>query len=202
MQNIGTVEDRMFQFQQLFSGLKTVHDLGFLHGDIKLENIFMRKKRMFLADFGGACHKDVEVKNLTELVAGEGSRATTEMYSNDFDQEESCERAENGDREGVIEVERKRDVFALGCVLFMALTGVNPFQQVGNPRTFVGFPDKIPIEGIPQELKDLIVKMLDPEFSSRPDLDTAFNAFNEILHSKFEQVAQEIEEIKQQEGYE
>ena len=96
----------------LFDGLQAVHDAGFLHRDIKPANIFIRASGgPVLLDFGSARHAlGGATQTLTALVTP--GFAPIEQYSSDGEQGPWT------------------DIYAMGGVLYWALTGENPPDAV------------------------------------------------------------------------
>jgi len=87
------------------AALQHAHERGLLHGDLKPSNILLSSDgNVYLADFG-----------IVRVVTGDLSRGTPDYVS--------PEQARAGD-----EVNVKADQYALGVVLFEALTGVLPFR--------------------------------------------------------------------------
>lgn len=98
----------------LLGGLQAVHEAGFLHRDIKPSNIFLREVGgPVLLDFGAARQAiGSATKSLTSVLTP--GYAPLEQYSSDG-------------RQGPW-----TDIYALGGVLYRALTGENPPDAVGR----------------------------------------------------------------------
>ena len=103
-------------FQQIASALGYAHEQGIIHRDIKPVNVLMdRSGRPILSDFGIA--KALEgTKELTRPGAGVG---TPEYMS-----PEQCKGEP---------VDGRADIYALGVMLFEALTGRTPFTGDNYP---------------------------------------------------------------------
>ncbi len=103
-------------FQQIASALSYAHEHGIIHRDIKPVNVLMdRSGRPILSDFGIA--KALEgTKELTRPGAGVG---TPEYMS-----PEQCKGEP---------VDGRADIYALGVMLFEALTGRTPFTGDNYP---------------------------------------------------------------------
>ena len=100
----------------LLDGIDKVHATGFLHRDIKPENIYVRRRGdPVLIDFGSARQAVGGTATLTTLVTP--GYAPFEQYSPD---------AEQGPW---------TDLYALGGVLFYAVTGRNPPEAIGRMKS-------------------------------------------------------------------
>jgi len=100
----------------LLEGIEKVHEVGFLHRDIKPDNIFVRKRGdPVLIDFGSARQAlSGATHTLTTLVTP--GYAPFEQYSAGADQGPYT------------------DLYALGGVLFFATTGQNPPDAIGRMK--------------------------------------------------------------------
>jgi len=100
----------------LLDGLRVVHAAGFLHRDIKPDNIFVRTDGTpVLIDFGSARNAlGGETRSLTAILTP--GYAPPEQYSSDS-------------RQGPW-----TDLYALGGVLYRAVTGVHPPDAVTRMR--------------------------------------------------------------------
>jgi serine/threonine-protein kinase len=104
-------------FTQLASALTYAHEQGVIHRDIKPVNVLMdRSGRPILSDFGIAKVLASTESNLTRPGAGVG----TPEYM-------SPEQCQGGAVDG------RADIYALGVMLFEALTGRPPFQGANYP---------------------------------------------------------------------
>jgi serine/threonine protein kinase len=104
---------------QVADGLDAVHSAGLIHRDIKPANILIANvgagERAFITDFGIA--KDAAATTAY-------TQSGVLMGTIDYVAPEQIE----GDR-----VDARTDVYALGCVVYYALTGKVPFPKAGVP---------------------------------------------------------------------
>jgi serine/threonine protein kinase len=110
--NVMEIADTLPIFRQLASALTYAHEQGIIHRDIKPVNVLMdRSGRPILSDFGIAKVLASTKDQLTRPGAGVG----TPEYM-------SPEQCMGGAVDG------RADIYALGVMLFEALTGRTPFQ--------------------------------------------------------------------------
>ena len=100
----------------LLDGIAKVHAVGFLHRDIKPDNIFIRADRgPVLIDFGSA-----------RYAIGATQRTLTALITPGYAPFEQYTSAEQGPWS---------DIYALGGVLFFAVTGENPPDALSRIKT-------------------------------------------------------------------
>ncbi len=101
----------------LLDGIGKVHEVGFLHRDIKPDNIFMRADgKPVLLDFGSARH-----------ATGGGERTLTALVTPGYAPfEQYTSKSEQGPW---------TDIYALGGILFFAVTGENPPDALSRMKT-------------------------------------------------------------------
>ncbi|HET6149375.1 MAG TPA: protein kinase [Polyangia bacterium] len=152
--------DAVAVLRRIAEGLAVAHARGVVHRDIKPENVFLPDRcldRAKLLDFGIARLAASELRlTLTGHLIGTPGYLAPEVIG------------------GTREVTARADVFALGCVIFHALTGRAPFHgdSVGAILTRVLTAD-VPrvdslIPGLPSALGDLIAAMLARAPEDRP----------------------------------
>jgi serine/threonine protein kinase/tetratricopeptide (TPR) repeat protein len=153
---------------QVASALAAAHARGVIHRDLKPSNLFLNGKRVDqvkLVDFGLARFDE------GTIMTQEGALIGTPSYM-------APEQAR-----GVIQLDCRVDIFALGCVLFECVTGERAFsgQQImatlakvlyAEPRSMREFQP-----AIPQEIDELVAWMLAKNPDQRPrDGAELFNA--------------------------
>jgi serine/threonine protein kinase len=120
---------------QVAEALEAAHSQGIIHGDIKPSNLFLTSSgQVKLMDFGIATR------------TGDGAFAMrgTPGYM-------SPEQAEGKP------VDRRSDVFALGCVLFEMITG----RRAAPP------PDSLAVDGLGPEVQPIVIRCLQRDPNAR-----------------------------------
>ena len=142
--------------RQVASTLGVTHARGIVHRDLKPENIFLVPdpevpggERSKVLDFGIAkLTGDPSVKTNTSAVMG------TPAYMSP----EQCR--------GAGHVDQRADVYALGCILFVLLTGHTPFEAEGSGELIAMHLREAPpapssrAPGIPPEIDALVLRCL------------------------------------------
>lgn len=153
-------DETVFLFRQIVAALLHCHRLGIHHRDLKPENILVDRDSLNikLVDFGMAALQPV------------GKMLTTPCGSIHYAAPEVFEKNYDGS---------KVDVWSLGIILYVMLTGATPFQY--EPRTMANNVSlwysviKSGVFPMPEELskeaQDLIRKMLIPNPKYRITLE-------------------------------
>jgi serine/threonine protein kinase len=102
----------------VIEGLAYCHEKGVAHRDIKLENIFLSgATEVKIADFG-----------LMKIFSGTGAEAMkTKCGTSNYMAPEIQNIKEGETYEG-----KPVDIFAVGTMLFMMLSGKQPFNEAGD----------------------------------------------------------------------
>src|ERR1700704_6239947 len=145
---------------QVGEALMEAHAIGYVHRDIRPRNIYLSVRRgkanfIKLLDFG-----------LAKLVETEGQAASTSLGMTFGDPRYMSPEQARGDR-----IDRRADIYQLGCVAYEMLTGAPPFS--GNrvfdilTKQVTEIPQPLPTRrpGVPLWMEAAVAKMLakDPE---------------------------------------
>jgi serine/threonine protein kinase len=136
---------------QLVRGLHALHEFGQVHRDVKPSNVLVtRDHRVVLLDFGLATAEGV-AQGASAEVAG------TPQYM-------APEQRHGGTPS------RASDLYAVGVMLYQALTGVLPYTGQSRHQRFID-PPVHPLEltpNVPARLAQLAMRLLVPEPLARP----------------------------------
>ena len=142
---------------QVAAALDAAHALGLVHRDVKPSNVLIDqqggREHVYLADFG-----------LTQSASDREPADGSLMGSVDYVAPEQI-RGE--------EVDGRADVYALGCLLFEALTGSVPFTGVSEVAVVYAHLDEVPpsaserLPGLPPAVDDVLRRAMAKEREDR-----------------------------------
>src|SRR4051812_5357218 len=137
---------------QVAAGLDAAHAAGLVHRDVKPANVLLSGEHAYLADFG-LSRLQTSGERFTESGAWVG---TVDYMSPEHLRGEPCDA--------------RSDVYALGCVLYAALTGAPPFRRETVPATMTAHlhqpvPRPSDAAPVPPEFDAVIARAL----AKRPD---------------------------------
>ncbi len=135
---------------QILTGLENLHDKGFIHRDLKPDNILIMNGKYYLADFGISR----EVKS--------HSKATGTAGTMEYMPPEAFEKNPS--------VTPQTDIWAVGVILRQLLTGNLPYPQEDQPSLIAAIlmsePEPMP-DTVPEGLREIIKKSLQKERAKR-----------------------------------
>lgn len=162
-------ERAMFLLRQVCHSLAEAHERGLVHRDVKPANIFLcRMGRDFdfvkVLDFGLVqTRKSDPATAVTETLATAHTLIGTPAYM-------APEVILGRD-----DVDRRADVYAIGCVAFYLLTGTRVFHDGTQMQALIDHVHASPVApstrvagGLPREIDDLVLKCLRKDPADRP----------------------------------
>jgi serine/threonine protein kinase len=144
--------------REVAEALAAAHATGLTHRDVKPANVWLEapKGRVKILDFGLA-----RAASQDAALTQEGAIIGTPAYM-------APEQA-RGEA-----VDARCDLFSLGCVLYRMITGQQPFQGKDTVSTLLAVASHQPAPpvrldpGVPQEVSDLVMRLLEKEADRRP----------------------------------
>ncbi len=163
---------------QILSALQAAHEAGFIHRDLKPDNIFITNDgEVRLLDFGIAKLLDDSAKT---FMTQDGSIVGTPMYL-------SPEQA-LGDHNAV---GPWTDLYSMGVILYEMYTGKSPFDAKGVSQILLAHINEAPIPPsersamISAELEQTILSCLEKSPEDRPQTAMALNAAYELASGEY-----------------
>jgi hypothetical protein len=132
---------------QVADALDAAHAAGLVHRDVKPANVLIAGEHVYLSDFGITRMQEAD----TQITDSGGWVGTVDFMSPEH------LRAEPTDA--------RSDVYALGCVLYTALTGAPPFRRATVPATITAHlhdrpPKPSATPGVPVEFDAVVARAL------------------------------------------
>lgn len=151
---------------QIAAALDAAHAAGLVHRDVKPANVLLGPEdHVYLTDFGLTKHA---------LSVGSATKEGHWVGTLDYVAPEQIRSAR---------VDARADVYALGCVLFLMLTGEVPFRHDGEEaRLWAHLSEDPPapserVPGLPREMDEVVARAMakqpDDRFPSAGDLGRA-----------------------------
>ena len=116
-EGVPTMVDALEIIEQVGRGLSDAHDAGLVHRDIKPGNVLVRRRsggiRAYLADFGIARKMNADATRFSSSTVGTPTYMAPELHG--------------GAKAGA-----QTDIYALGCLLWVALTGAPPYTGMSE----------------------------------------------------------------------
>ncbi|HEY9713012.1 MAG TPA: serine/threonine-protein kinase, partial [Chroococcales cyanobacterium] len=155
-----TVDRALPIFRQIADGLDAAHKKGIVHRDLKPANVILVKQ-----DDGSECVKLVDF-GIAKVMPQEGKEAhrltqTGEVFGSPlYMSPEQCKGKD---------LDNRSDIYALGCVMYEALSGIPPFEggsfletmnmHVGNEARPIN--DVEADAKVPREIQDVIDRCME-----------------------------------------
>ena len=163
---------------RLVQGLQPMHTLGVIHGDLKPENILVQKDvdswRIRLIDMND-CYRSGQ-PNEPGAVVGTPDYYSPELtVYNTYEIEDWEDEVEMGKvKKMANDLTPRSDVFALGIIFHEFFTGTRP-KILDEDIKYIceaAVANQIEVSSsIPDDLRNLIISMLEPDYNKRPTLN-------------------------------
>ncbi|MCL4205841.1 MAG: serine/threonine protein kinase [Pirellulaceae bacterium] len=148
---------------QAARGLHYAHELGLVHRDVKPENLLIRNDgSVKLLDFGLAMIAGSEAELSAATILGQNCLGTADYIA----PEQSLDS---------LEVDRRADIYSLGCTFYFLLTGQPPFpdksvaKKLEGHRRLRATPVHEVNPKVPERLSKIIRKMMARRAENRFD---------------------------------
>jgi phosphorylase kinase gamma subunit len=157
---------------QLLIGLQFIHNNGFVHRDIKLENILYDKGNFKYIDFGFSCN--IDDKQCLSIIKG-----TPYFLSPEYDIKNN----------NISLIRKKSDIWSLGICLFYCYYKYRAFDAT----TKINLVDKIKNEDLDEledvykdeQIKIILKLMLTKDYKKRYDIDQLIEIFEKLFIPNF-----------------
>ena len=171
-------------FYQILTVVQYIHKSGYAHGDLKPQNIMVRRKPVsnevpipILIDFGSAAKVQDGIKQLSASIRYSAPEIVRALDRNDIPPHQ------------LVRHPRKADIWALGAIFFELLTGrplINRKSTTDITTTILqGQLDSIRSlnEDVHPSLDTLLDKMVDKNPINRPAIKVLIQAIEERIHT-------------------
>lgn len=166
------LEQVLFCLKEICQGIQVVHQAGYVHRDLKVENVLVENKKFKLCDFGSCTneHLDLASASRKDLLFHEETfeRQTTLMYR----------PPEMIDLYTRHTIGPKVDVWMLGCIAYTLAYFKHPFQDQSSlaiVNAHYTFPSDSRFN---QKFKNFVAWILNPDPSERPLLGQVIESIN------------------------
>ncbi|XP_061457817.1 serine/threonine-protein kinase PLK2-like [Rhineura floridana] len=145
-----------YYLKQVIAGLQYIHQQGIIHRDLKLSNFFITKNMQVKIGDLGLATREEQASRRRGVVCGTPNYLAPEVI------------AKKGHS-------FKSDVWALGCIMYTALTGCSPFEITRKQEMYQCIQEgRYPMPSrLSPSARGLIGKLLAPNPAARPSLEEA-----------------------------
>ncbi|MCL4756372.1 MAG: serine/threonine protein kinase [Myxococcales bacterium] len=181
------VDEAIGVVRQILAGLSAAHELGLVHRDIKLDNVFLHatssgERVVKLLDFGVA-----------KVLAGRGSRAPAPLTLPTADGAiVGTPRYVSPEQVLAKGIDHRADIYATGLVLYTLVCGRGPFDQIKRQEDFFiahlgddpPAPSDVARQPLPHELDAAILRAIRKNPADRFQSAAEFSAALEAISSR------------------
>lgn len=172
--------DKLKGIASICEGVRYLHSIGVIHGDLKTRNILVNKQplQFFIADFGGAINiSDETIRKKVEGKIDIPSSFTLNYATSSYIEDLKQARKE-ANYEKWTELRLKADIFALGLIIFKMLTGKKAYPGTASIGDQIPDYYQLMPKELPKESADILLSMLNPDYKQREgDMNKIANAF-------------------------
>ena len=173
---LSSPEEKLWKiFIQCLDGLTYIHNMGVIHKDIKIANLFMDESgKIVIGDFGlsGVINKE-EASKFTKdeeeiqslIIDPYGPKGTPFFYAPEIDN---------------MKLDQKCDVYSMGICFFTACFGCLPYPPNGNNISLLENDTNYSFE-----LREIINLMIQINPDNRPTSDEIFKKFKNYYIKKY-----------------
>ncbi|CAG9312364.1 unnamed protein product [Blepharisma stoltei] len=160
----------LYIIKEILTAVQVVHRAGFIHRDLKVENILLHNKKFKLCDFGSCTSEIIELST--------ASRNDLLSYQETFERETTLmyRPPEMIDLYARHRIDFKADVWMIGCILYTLAFFRHPFQdqaQLAIVNAHYSFPQGSRFNN---KFHSFIAWILNPIPALRPSVDELINA--------------------------
>lgn len=177
---------------QLVLGLKPLHSLGVIHGDLKPDNILIQREgdgwKIMLIDMND-CYP-VGNPNPPQEVIGTPDYYSPELYKyNTYEIEDPEDPVETALVESMAkDLTTKSDIFALGVIFCEFFTGKRPIIDAEDVNYHYDAANKGIIKfptSVPAKFAALLAKMLDKDHNNRPSITQLGDEIKKLIMGEY-----------------
>ncbi|ESO84015.1 hypothetical protein LOTGIDRAFT_108548 [Lottia gigantea] len=158
-------QEAKVMFRQITSAVQYLHQQGFVHRDLKLENILVRgDSSLVLSDFGFTRKVETSGETVSKTFCGSAAYASPEVL------------------QGIPYDPKQNDVWSLGCILYILVCGKMPFDEtdlLAMIKKQLMHQIAVPLDDlivVHQQCQNLIRSLLHPDPQTRPTLDAVLDS--------------------------
>ncbi len=143
---------------QAANGLHYAHEQGLVHRDVKPENLLIRADGTIkVLDFGLAMIRGSEAEFSIATIMGQNCLGTADYIA----PEQSLDS---------LEVDRRADIYSLGCTFYFLVTGRPPFTDKSNAKKLLGHRQLQPprVSELNPKCPRQVVKIIEKMMAKKP----------------------------------
>jgi serine/threonine protein kinase len=189
-------EKFLFDFSQVFHGLKMLADHEIFHGNVKLENLYIHRlasgvRIVALGNFIGSFSSRHDEK---KMFAAKEVNCTPE-YTPEDELQLLQKHHQEQNQKSFYEVAKKIDAFAFGCVLYEVLAHCHPFALKPSGHPLFGPLDFKSTAWKAEFVQELICDLLMEDPIKRVTIAEAYERWNQFIFTNHPQINYKISRL-------